>query len=182
MLSVRPKITDMHFSLFGRSVHPELVDACGVRIVERENYLIDLRITTDGHLISFMHDGKQLSEVVAAGNHVLPVNGRLISCGVSGNRVNEPFVFEELIGYQSKIELEAVDPKLFVTIQKQLDSKVETEGLLHRFHSNGRVAFGAISYINVQAFINHVKIRSFHTFPDTCAVLKSETVFRTTAT
>jgi len=66
---------------------------------------------------------------------------------------------------------------MFVTIQQQLDAKVECEGLVHRFHSNGRLSFGAMSYINVQAFRSHVNVRTFHTFPDTSAVLKSDTRF-----
>lgn len=167
----------MNFHLFTRSVHPELVEACGQREIQRENYVVQLNITTDGHAISFSHNGKLLTEVVAAGNHLLPMQGRLISCAVDGEREHKPFVHEDSIGYHSKLHLETVDPKMFVAIQQQLDSQVETEGLLHRFHSNGRIAFGAISYINVQSFINYVKIRSLHTFPDSRAVLKSESIF-----
>ena len=74
--------------------------------------------------------------------------------------------------------MENVSPQTFVTIAQQLDKRIECEGLVHRFDSNGRLAFGAISYINVQSFREHVKIRSFHTFPDTCAVMKSESQFK----
>ena len=86
-------------------------------------------------------------------------------------------MLDDVIGYQAKVELEAVDPKIFVAIQQQLDGKAECEGLVHRFHSNGRLAFGALSYINVQSFRNHVLVRCFHTFPDTSAVIKSESRF-----
>ena len=81
------------------------------------------------------------------------------------------------VKYLSEVELEAVNPKTFVVIQQQLDEKIEFEGLVHRFGSNGRLSFGAISYVNVQAFRNYVQVRTFHTFPETCAVLKSESRF-----
>ena len=69
-------------------------------------------------------------------------------------------MYHDVVGYRSTVDLESVNPKTFVTIQQQLDHKLETEGLLHRFEANGRIAFGALSYINIQAFRKHVKVRS----------------------
>ena len=176
MLSVRPKITDLHFHLFARNVHPELFEICASRTIEREKYRLNLNITTDGHAISLEHDGLVLTEVSAGAHHPLPTKQTLLSHSIEGVH-NDDVTFAQKIGYSTEVQLEAVNPKTFVTIQQQLDQKVEFEGLVHRFHSNGRLSFGAISYINVQAFRNHVKIRTFHTFPETCAVLKSETRF-----
>lgn len=176
MLSVRPKITDLNFHLFARNIHPELFEVCASRIWERDNYRLDLNITTDGHLISFHHDGLILTEVSASAHHPLPRKRILLSHPIEGVCHDEA-THENVIGYQSKVQLEAVDPKVFVAIQQQLDGKAECEGLVHRFHSNGRLAFGALSYINVQSFSSHVLVRSFHTFPDTSAVIKSESRF-----
>lgn len=176
VLSVRPKITDLNFHLFARSVHPELFEVCAHRNLKRENYTLDLNITTDGHAISFCHDNLVLTEVSAGAHHPLPSSHVLISNSIEGRR-DESTTFDDAIAYQSRVELECVPPKTFVAIKQQLDHKLEYEGLIHRFHSNGRIAFGAISYINVQAFRRHVKVRTFHTFPDTCAVIKSDTCF-----
>lgn len=178
MLSVRPKITGINFHLFARSVHPELVQVCGARTIERDNYRLDLNITTDGHLITFRHRNSVYCEVAAADSHELPHQCRLISHVVDGSTVNGPSMYEDLIGYQSSVALEVVDPKIFVTIQQQLDKRVETDGLVHRFQSNGRLNFGAISYMHAQSFISHIRVRAFHTFPETCAVLKCDSVFR----
>jgi len=178
VLSVRPKITQINFHLFARSVHPELVQRCATREVERDSYQLCLNITTDGHLITFVHQGCVYSEVVAAASHELPVNCRLISHAVSGSSVNGPTMYEELIGYQSNVSMDVVDPKVFVTIAQQLDKRIETDGLVHRFQSNGRLGFGAVSYMHAQSFMNHVRVRAFHTFPETCAVLKCDSVFR----
>lgn len=178
MLSVRPKVTEMKFHLFAKPVHPELVEVCGSRCIERDRYRLLMNITTDGHLITFMHDDLVFSEVAAAASHALPLKQKLISHVVGGTVNNGPSLFEERIGYQSNVAMDSVDPKIFVTIQRQLDKRVETDGLVHRFESNGRLNFGAISYMHAQSFINHVRIRAFHTFPETCAVLKTDTVFR----
>lgn len=176
MLTVRPKITALNFHLFARSIHPELFEVCASRILERENYTLKLNITTDGHAISFLHDSLVLTEVSAGAHHPLPANLVLLSHPIEGTN-RDATVIHGKIGYQSQIQLECVPPKTFVAIKQQLDQKVECEGLIHRFQSNGRIAFGAISYINIQAFRHHVKVRTFHTFPDTCSVIKSDTRF-----
>jgi hypothetical protein len=176
VLSVRPKITDLNFHLFARSIHPELFEVCASRTLERESYTLMLNITTDGHAISFVHDGMVLTEVSAGAHHPLPVNQILLSHPIEGTCHNTT-TLQNKIGYQTQVQLECVPPKTFVAIKQQLDHEVECEGLIHRFQSNGRIAFGAISYINIQAFRRHVKVRTFHTFPDTCAVIKSDTRF-----
>lgn len=176
MLSARPKITELNFHLFARNLHPELFDVCASRTIVRENYSLQLNITTDGHFISFLHDDIVLTEVSGGAHHPLPEQRVLISHSIQKQSFDET-VYQDKVDYQSNVQLECVPAKTFVTIKQQLSQKMECEGLVHRFESNGRLAFGAISYINVQAFRNHVKVRTFHTFPDTCAVVKSDTRF-----
>ena len=178
MLSVRPKITDLNFHLFARSLHPELFQVCATRTFERELYSLSINISTDGHVITFQHKDFTLSEVSASLHHPLPPSRIVLSHSVDDEPRSESIVHRDAIGYQSAVEMETVSPSTFVTIAQQLDKRVECEGLVHRFDSNGRLAFGVISYINVKSFREHVKIRSFHTFPDTCAVMKSESQFK----
>ncbi len=176
MLTARPKITDLNFHLFARNVHPELFNVCARRTIEREKYKLSINITTDGHAISFAHGDLLLTEVSAGAHHPLPSQQLLVSHPVEG-LCKDKATLGLKIKYLSEVELEAVNPKTFVVIQQQLDEKIEFEGLVHRFGSNGRLSFGAISYVNVQAFRNYVQVRTFHTFPETCAVLKSESRF-----
>lgn len=168
----------MNFHLFAKPVHPELLTVCASRFIEREQYRLWMNITTDGHLLTFQHEDLLFCEVAAAASHPLPNERKVISHLIEGTVNNGPQVLSEVVGYQSTVSLEAVDPKIFVTIQRQLDKRVETDGLVHRFESNGRLSFGAISYMHARSFINHIRVRAFHTFPETSAVLKTDTVFR----
>ena len=176
----------MNFHLFAKPVHPELLTVCGSRFIERDQYRLWMNITTDGHLLTFQHRDLLFCEVAAAASHPLPSEQRVISHLIEGTVVNGPQVLSgpvdsdaaPSVGYQSTVSLETVDPKIFVTIQRQLDKRVETDGLVHRFESNGRLNFGAISYMHARSFINHIRVRAFHTFPETGAVLKTDTVFR----
>lgn len=176
VLSVRPKVTGLQFHLYKQDLHPELFDVTALRVIEREHYELTLRITTDGHSVLFRSGDTQLVEIGAAANHPLPQSGVLLSRSL--NRVAHRCTYHhQSVNYAADVQLELVDPKTFVTINQHLDERIETEGLVHRFGTNGRISFGAMSYINVQAFREHVKVRTFHTFPETCAVLKADTLF-----
>ena len=110
MLSVRPKVTEMNFHLFAKPVHPELVEVCGSRRVERENYQLRLNITTDGHLITFQHDDLIFCEVSAAASHALPEHCRPISHAVSSSTHNGLTLYEGTVGYRSTVSMHSVDP------------------------------------------------------------------------
>lgn len=176
LLSVRPRLTDLSFHLFGQEVHPELFEVCAQRTVERERYSLQVNITTDGHVIRFWHKDLVLTEVSAGSHRPLPSQQELLQHAIEGQRRNQLLV-GECIDYQTSVELEIVKPTLFVAIQQQLDKRIDNSGLVHRFGSNGRLNFGAVSYIHIQSFIHHVLVRAFHTFPESSAVVTTETRF-----
>lgn len=176
VLFVRPKVTDLTFHLFGRSIHPELFDACASRVVERKNYRLQVNITSAGHWVSFENKGLLVSEVCASSHHPLPQQNRLFSQALQSSHEQHCLV-EDRLHYQSRFQIEGVNPRMFVTIAQQLKDQGQCEGLVHQFESSGRMAMGAISYVNIQAFSKKVLVRSLHTFPDTCAVVKSESTF-----
>ena len=177
MLTVRPKIADLNFVLFGRSIHPELFNACASREIEREHYQLELNITSDGHLIVFRHGGLTLAEISAGNLHPLPEKRKLFSHKIKGVQKDE-LLFRDMIRYECEFQHEKVAARTVLAIQQQLNSESECEGLVHRFQSSGRMAFGAISYIDIQAFRRHAQVRTFHTFPDTCSIVKSQSIFR----
>ncbi len=75
------------------------------------------------------------------------------------------------------VQLEKVPPEVFWNYQNELFHDGETEGLLYRFDSSGRVALGALSYINIETRIRTLRVQAFHTFPDDCAIVKTQSVF-----
>lgn len=163
--------------LFGRSIHPELFQSCATRKIERENYGLELNITSDGHVIVFRHGGLTLAEVSAGNLHPLPEKRKLMSHTIKGIQKDQ-LVFRDKIEYCCEIQHDKVAARTVLAIQHQLTPENECEGLVHRFQSSGRMAFGAISYIDIQAFCRHVQLRTFHTFPDTCSIVKSRSVFQ----
>jgi hypothetical protein len=166
----------MGLHLFSRSVHPELFEMCAVREFARHDYQIRIQITTSGHVIEFRHRHLTLSEVCSGKHQDLPASGRLLSVPIENRHFAQTTCLDRL-HWESRYQIETVDPRVFLTLQQQVDQPQNFEGLIHQFASSGRIPMGGISYVNLQAFQKHVSLRSFHTFPDTCSVIKCESKF-----
>jgi len=176
VLSVRPKIAELVFQLYGRPLHPELFQVYCSRTVQRGGYEATIDITSAGHRVTWRHQGLTLTEVATSAHHPLPQKRRLLSYLLKGERADRV----ECRGgarYHMNFQLERVDPQLFWTFQQELALDGKHEGMLHRFDSSGRMALGALSYINVETRNRSLLVQAFHTFPDDYAIVKSQSLF-----
>ncbi len=177
MLTVRPKVAELAFQLYGRSLHPELFEVHTTRIVERGGYKAQIDITSAGHVVTWSYGGLTLTEVASSAQHPLPQKRRLLSYRLKGER-SDRLECRGGVTYQVSFQLEPVDPEIFWTFQEELAHDGERQGLLHTFQSSGRMALGALSYINVETRNRNMLIQAFHTFPDDYAIVKSQSVFQ----
>ena len=176
MLSVRPKVAELVFQLYGRALHPELFEVYRERIVRRGDFEAKVQITSAGHLVTWMYGGMVLTEVATGAQHPLPIKRRLMSCSLEGER------FERIecrggVSYEVDFALERVDPEVFWTYQRELCASESHQGLFYKFDSSGRMAMGAMSYINCETRSKSLLVQAFHTFPDDCAIVKSQSTF-----
>lgn len=177
VLSVRPRVTELLFQLYGRPLHPELFEVCCARTIRRGDYEATIEITTSGHVVTWRYHGLTLTEVAASAHHPLPEKRRLLSYRLRGER-NDQLECRGGARYRVNFQLEPVEPEVFWTFQHELSLDGQRQGLLHRFDSSGRMALGAISYIYVENRDRSLTIQAFHTFPDDYAIVKSESVFQ----
>lgn len=176
MPAVRPKVAELLFQLFGRPLHPELFEVYQTRTIERAKYSAKIQITSAGHLVSWQNDDTYLTEVAAAANHPLPENCRLIAHKLRGVQ-NDRIECDRGCQYEAQFQLESIAPEIFWSFQQKLAKDEHRKGLLHSFDSSGRVAMGAVSYINIESRDKSLMIQAFHTFPDDSAIVKSESRF-----
>ncbi len=176
MLSVRPKVAELVFQVYGRALHPELFQIYQTRTIQRGDYEASLSITSAGHVVSWRYKGLTLTEVAASAQHPLPQKRRLLSYCLKGERT-DGINCRGGARYKTTFELETVDPQLFWNFQQELSLDGVQHGLLHRFDSSGRIALGAMSYINFESRNRSLIVRAFHTFPDDYAIVKSQSQF-----
>ena len=177
MLTVRPKVTELVFQLFGRPLHPELFVIHQSRHVERGNYDATVEITSAGHFVTWRYDGLTLTEVATAAHHPLPTKRRLLCHRLKGQR-NDHVNCRGGIQYQVSFQLETLDPDIFWFFQEELVQDAQREGMLHKFDSGGRLALGALSYVNVETRNRQLLVQAFHTFPEDYALVKTQSLFQ----
>jgi hypothetical protein len=177
VLSARPKIAELVFQLYGRSLHPELFEIYESQVIQRGNYEAQLQITSAGHLVTWKYEGITLTEVATAAHHPLPKKRRLMSHRLKGDRADQ-LECRGGIKYDMAFSLEPASAQRFVAYQKELTLQATRQGMLHQFDSNGRWQEGAMSYINVESRDKLLRVQAFHTFPEDCAVLKIQSSFQ----
>ena len=173
---VRPKVAELTFKVYGRALHPELFEVLQTRQVERNGYQAKVDITSAGHVVTWRYGGQTLTEVASASNHPLPEKRRLISHRLSGNQT-DTICCRGGTKYDVRFELEPAEPEMFWAFQQQLIANEQRQGMLHTFDASGRVPMGAISYIHMESRDKSLLIQVFHTFPDDCAIVKSQSSF-----
>ena len=177
MLTVRPKIAELVFHLYGRPLHPELFEVCKSHVVQCGDYQARIELTRSGHVITWRYAGLTLTEVATSAHQPLPERRRLMSYRLKGERIDR-LECRGNISYDMSFQLEPVDPQEFWLFQQGLVRDGRNHGLLHEFNSAGRIALGAISYINFEARKRNLMIQAFHTFPEDCAIVKSQSLFQ----
>jgi len=176
VLSARPKIAELTFQLYGRTLHPELFEVHSTRVVERAGYRATVQITTAGHVITWQYQGLTLTEVAAAANHPLPERRRLMAHRLKGTTSDELECRGGIV-YKTAFSLEPVEKEAFWAYQKELTQTGSRQGLLHCFEASGRFGLGAMSYIYLESRDRSLRIQAFHTFPDDYAIVKSQSAF-----
>jgi hypothetical protein len=178
VISLRPKVGELVFQLYGRALHPELFEICATRSIDRGGYRASISITTAGHLITWRKDGLTLTEVATSVSHPMPQKRRLLSHRIAGER-NDRMECRGGASYETCFQLETVQQEVFWAFQQELVEAGAKRGLLHRFESGGRVALGALSWIDVETRPRSLIVQAFHTFPDDMAIVKSQSIFET---
>ena len=178
MLSVRPKVTELVFQLYGRALHPELFEIVSTRSIQRGGYSAVVSNTNAGHLITWKKDGLTLTEIATSACQPLPQKRRLLSYRLNGER-SDRMECRGGASYQMSFQLETVAAEVFWAFQQELCEEGTKQGLLHRFESAGRLALGAISWINIETRAKNLFVQAFHTFPDELAIVKSQSLFET---
>jgi hypothetical protein len=176
VLSARPKVAELVFQLYGRTLHPELFEIHCSRTIDRGGYTAVVAITNAGHLVTWRKEGLTLTEVAADSGQPLPQKRRLLSHRLCGER-SDRMECRGGASYQMCFQLERVAPEVFWAFQEELAAEGRKHGLLHHFSSSGRLATGALSWINIETRAKGLSVQAFHTFPDDHAIVKSQSLF-----
>src|SRR5438132_12714434 len=111
--SLRPKVSELVFQLYGRPLHPEFFDILALRKLQREDYELTVRITRTVHVITWENRDVVLTEVTAAADQPLPGKRRLLSCRLRGEHFGG-LLCGHGISYQMSYEVEVLSQEVFL--------------------------------------------------------------------
>src|SRR5262249_16517881 len=165
VFSLRPRVSDLVFHLYGRPLHPELFDILAVRKLRREDYELTVQITRTGHVISWEQRGTYLTEVTAAADQTLPEKKRLLSYRMPGEH-SHSFTYGTGIHYQMSFQVEVLSPEIFLHVHDEILADGGKRGLLCNFQPNRRLSLAPLGLVGAEARAGCLILTSFHTFPD----------------
>jgi hypothetical protein len=172
--SLRPRVADLVFNLYGRPLHPELFEILAIRRVQREDYELTVRITRTGHAISWSNRVVHLTEVAAA-DQPLPQRGRLLQHRLRGEH-SDSMSCGHGINYQSSFQVEALSPEIFLHVHDEILADGGKRGLLHNFQPNHRLALAPLGFIAIESRAGCLFVSTFHTFPEEHTVIKTQSL------
>jgi hypothetical protein len=117
--SVRPRVSDLVFQLYGRPLHPELFDILAVRKVQRDRYTLTVWITRTGHVISWDNRDTHLTEVAAAADQELPASRRLLARRLRSEH-SDAVLCAGGINYQVSFQVEPLPPEIFLHVHDEI--------------------------------------------------------------
>jgi hypothetical protein len=171
---VRPRVSDLVFQLYGRPLHPELFDILASRKIQREDYELTVRITRTGHVIAWQDRHVHLTEVAAAAEEPLP-GSRLLGYRLRGEHTGR-VTCARGVRYQMSFQVEVLPPEIFLHVHDEIVADGGKRGLLHHFQPHHRLAVSPLGYVSVESGGGCLFLSTFHTFPDECAVVKSQSL------
>lgn len=172
---VRPPVADLVFQVYGRPLHPELFDILATRQIRRADFILTVRITRTGHVISWENDEIHLTEATAAADQELPAKRRLLSHRMrQEHSTSVPCMHG--VHYQATSQVEVLPPELFAAVHDEILADGSKRGFLHHFSPHARLALAPLGFVLAEFRPGCLFLSTFHTFPSEHTVIKTQSL------
>ncbi len=176
---VRPDVSDLVLRAYGRALHPELFEHhCGLTL-SNSLMRLDVRLNACGHVLTLKRGDDSITEVIADQHESLPERGRIINYRLRGSKT-ESAEFQSGMRYDLSCHLEKLQIDIFLRIDEELEQDCRRADLHARLPAVNRFMPGPLSLIRTEAGRDSFLVYAFHTFPEHCAVVKTQSLFERT--
>ncbi len=171
----RPDISDLVLCAFERRLHPELFECRAVGQIQRLGLTLTLRLCSAGHWLELSYGNQFLTEAMSERQIPLPNVKRISEQRIKGGRTQS---FELTTGatYSSSCQLERLEPADFLQAHEELLVDCRRAALSMAFPGGNRWCPGPVSLVRADLERDSVLIHAFHTFPEYCAVVKTQSL------
>lgn len=172
----RSRVSDMMYMVLDRSVHPELFTVVKRQCIEHSDFVARASICSTGHVIEFRTRRFPITEVTTTRQQPLPEHKRSCSRKLIGQR-DQTIEFESGVRYHGCYQLEKLAPEIFMNVHEELSLDIPKASLGHAFSSPSRFAPPPLSVIQTDITSSALLVHTYHTFPEDCAVVKTQSLF-----
>jgi hypothetical protein len=174
--SIRPRVSDLSFQVFARSLHPDWFAVKMHRRVVHDGWEADIRIVDGGHAIHWRSEGAWLTESLAGPETPLPEPGLLFHSHLRHERTTSLRPGQGL-EYQTSFEVERCDREVFDHLSNEAMLDTSRHALFFSFATTNRMALPAVSLIHFESRTKGLSIHTFHSFPAERAVVRTHSLF-----
>ncbi len=172
----RPDVADLVLRIFPRALHPEFFDCHAMAIAQAGPLTIHLRLCSAGHALCLRHGDIVVTEAITEKNQLLPKQHCVLEQKVRGCRTRSVKLAKQA-RYDVSCQLETLEPDLYLRLHDELLGDLERADLSLEFPSPNRFSPSALSIVKLDVTGNSAIMHAFHTFPDHCAVIKTQSLF-----
>jgi Protein of unknown function DUF2617 len=173
---VRPNSSRLMLLVYGRSVHPELFRIFAATDIAQDGYGATLRICDTGHSVAFRYKEHTVTELTASRDQLLPQKRRLLEKSLRGCR-DESVRFDGGLRYSLSYHMERLEPTVFLNFHEELLADCKRAAVSYRFPAENRLSPEPLSLLRTESGSRSLLIHAFHTFPESCSVLKTQSLF-----
>ena len=174
--SPSPRVADLRFQVFARSIHPDWFSVKAHRRVVQDLWEVDIRIVAGGHAVAWRSEGFRMTETLTGPDAALPEPGLLFHSHVRHERTTRLQPGGGL-DYQTSFEVERCDVEVFDHLCAELALDASRHALFSSFASTNRLAPAALSFIQFEPRAKGLSLHTFHTFPAERAIVRTHSLF-----
>lgn len=168
-------IDELAFSLFQRSLHPELFNIFAKRQIRTENYQANIWETGCSHVLTVIANGACITEVISAPGQPLPKRGLVERFQFRGKKKHK-CLLSKGIGYMTDFQVEKMSESVYQRSQIDLKNFARNRGLYVKFPTTETSELLPFSYIDFEARRNELHVHTFHGYPEQATIIKTQSL------
>jgi len=172
----RPDISDLVVRVFSRSVHPELIETFAEELLQYGRFRVRVCICDAGHVVSVESEDCCITEIATSRERAMPRNHCRLRQRLTGQR-DESIRFPNGVDYHACYQVERLETRIFRNLHDELALDCSTARVSHQFPSGNRFTPSPLSLIQTDFTMDSLLVHAFHTFPENCAVVKTQSLF-----
>ena len=173
---VNVAVEELTFSLFQRSLHPELFQIYASRKLRTEKYEALIWITGCTHVVSVFAGDVVLSEVVSTPGQPLPQRGLIERFQFRGQRSHKCTLSRGL-NYMTDFQIERMSPNLYRQSHVDLEHFARSRGIFVKYPKQKADGLQPFCYVDFEARRDELHIHTFAAYPEQVTMIKTQSLF-----